>query len=796
MSISVVRFQLVWLSMLAAFIPLGGFAQTAPERVGARSEIRTIQFSGNTTFTADQLRGGLIGDPDFLIASHPLAPLRECAELLKSRLTRGYRVSGFPDVMVEVTRRERFQVRIVEGPRFMTGEIRIQGAKKVPVEVLVKRLKERFPPFDELRSEPDANRKNVYRDRTGKTIEVQPPAWEKANPAPFGNEGQIEAQIRKILSELGFLEPVFAVRIARPPAPGAGADLLVDFKNEGEPARLSEIVIRGNEKNSREELLQFLRLANGMPATATLASDTEFLLYQSGHFKTAEVKLEPFPPNRARMTIQLAENQFSPKLGPYTRAEKALLAFREWLEKVAQRREVIELNAQISPEVRSWFALSGDDAFAGRIEKFSPGDARVQYSLGFVMSSNGSGFFSPVSGTKYFVAKPRMYTFAGVSLSSSKEESTTSHIGLYGGINSRRDESDPNFRLETQWEPAPFIVLAHPTNGTLNFEAGVVELKTSNTVLRVEEATGKLLRFTGGEGAYSATVGNASAIPAFLEGFENHKNVYDAQRPHSTFFAYLIGESFEAAVAFGFLKVPSEEVSKRAGMALRKLIRAETFTELDEFLKTDEELERFYIPVDLNQAVTQDALAAILAGFVFRGANVVFPENSWPWTVAREAVFVLKGQTQYTGEQLDRLFASEMGPVGFYVTATLLNRLQPELARRFALRGMTRLQGTYFAEDCKLLFAGETALSRSAGRLARDIRLLDEVDVGAVEALFPGSGKLLRAAAAQARKEAKAEEVLTPLLEHLWENRLKARFRKAFQQLAFGEEGDQAPAKP
>ena len=90
----VVRWAETVLSALFLVATSPAFAQAEPERVGARSEIRTFQFSGNRTFGAEELRGGLIGDADFLIASHPLAPLEACVELLKQKLRRGYQVSG------------------------------------------------------------------------------------------------------------------------------------------------------------------------------------------------------------------------------------------------------------------------------------------------------------------------------------------------------------------------------------------------------------------------------------------------------------------------------------------------------------------------------------------------------------------------------------------------------------------------------------------------------------------------------------------------------------------------------
>jgi hypothetical protein len=776
-----------WALML--ILSVAALAQPEAERVGPqRSEIRTFQFSGNATFSADQLRAGLISDSDFLIAAHPLAPLRPCVELLETKLARGYRVAGFPDVQIEANAGERFQVRIAEGARFMAGDVRVRGAKKLPVQTLIKRLTNQFPLPSE--THPARTDKNVYRDRTEKTIEIQPPAWEKSKPARFGNEGHIEAQVRTILSELGFLSPAFAVRIEKAAAAGSRADLIVEFSDEGEAAVLSEIVIKGNEQNSRDELLQFLRLTNGMPATATLASDTEYLLYSCGRFKSSEARLEPIPPASARMIITLKENRFSPSLTtPYSRQEQAMLAFRKWLQDISIRRDVI--SGDIGHWSNVWIhAALGPEAVLASVEKRMQDGASYRFAA--LVSSNGAGLFSPGSRTKYFVPKPEMHTFAGVGLTSSKSEDTTSNIELFGGVKSRTSDAQPNFLLLPRWDPAPFLSLANPTNGTLAFEADALVLRTSNTVLRVEEKTGKLLALRTRDASYSAAVTNEQAISGFLSEMESYRNIYDPQRPHSTFFGYVAVEGFDAALAFGLVHCPSQEVSKRASAAVRKLIRPETFQGLDELLKKSDEKEQFGIPIDLGQEVSQNALAAILAGFVFRGANAIVPENSWPWTVAREAVFVLKGQSRYTAEQLDRLFNSrEMGPVGFFVTTALLNRVQPELAKRFALRGLTRLQSSYFEEDCKLLFTGDTALSRSVARLAKDLQLLDQADLKALDALFQGSGNLLEKAAARARADANAPavEVLSPLLEHFWDNHMKAVFRAGFQKVAFGAAG-------
>src|SRR5262249_52483886 len=77
------------------------------------------------------------------------APLRDYLEAVRRQMMVGYQHGGFPQTTVTVSldvRSGRILVGVVEGPRYTAGGIRIEGARNIPPELLVRRLAEPTPP--------------------------------------------------------------------------------------------------------------------------------------------------------------------------------------------------------------------------------------------------------------------------------------------------------------------------------------------------------------------------------------------------------------------------------------------------------------------------------------------------------------------------------------------------------------------------------------------------------------------------------------------------------------------------
>ena len=183
-------------------------------RVGEWGDPAKLVFKGLETFTAEQLRDGLLRNPDFLLASHPLARLPEYLETVQEKIQAGYQQAGFPDVKVKAELEEEKKevlVEVAEGPRYFQREVQVPGATTALADLLIRRLTKPYAeaavgaaPTDMPRSaaeetkgeetavhfrthfgftdKPSADRQL---DATGKEVQPRPALWEKGKPASF-----------------------------------------------------------------------------------------------------------------------------------------------------------------------------------------------------------------------------------------------------------------------------------------------------------------------------------------------------------------------------------------------------------------------------------------------------------------------------------------------------------------------------------------------------------------------------------------------------------------------------------
>ena len=225
----------------------------------------------------------------------------------------------------------------------------------------------------------------------------------------------------------------------------------------------------------------------------------------------------------------------------------------------------------------------------------------------------------------------------------------------------------------------------------------------------------------------------------------------------------------------------------RALVAIRKLLNPEILSPLDRFLGGNE-TNTFFVPLDeVDRAMAQNSLAAFFSGFAFEWSGELFPKYSWPWTIAREAAFVMVSQGRYTDVELDRLYDSEdTGPIGCLLIARLLATVGSPTAKSFALQGLIRLGTQDFLRDCDLFLRGGSGLARSFAGMAGTLRTLPADDVAALVAVLPeGEANLLRESAVALREkpDAPPATVLSPIIGKYWEGYLRAKVRQSLRQL-------------
>lgn len=108
-------------------------------RVGDFYNLQRFVFEGAKSFTPDALREALRDTSDFFEISHPLAPQDPYLEAIQQKLLLGYQHHGFPEARIEArhdAKAGRIVVKVVEGPRYTCGGVKVSGAQKVPAAAI------------------------------------------------------------------------------------------------------------------------------------------------------------------------------------------------------------------------------------------------------------------------------------------------------------------------------------------------------------------------------------------------------------------------------------------------------------------------------------------------------------------------------------------------------------------------------------------------------------------------------------------------------------------------------------
>jgi hypothetical protein len=114
---------------------------------------------------------------------------------------------------------------------------------------------------------------------------------------------------------MGWFEPTVNVAI-RPEADGT-ATLVVDLREEGQPAILGDIDVQGLVRNSREQVLACLGLKAGQPLNAVIEADIARKLAETHCFVTSKVEVipPPFGDGPCKLVVTVTESLSVPRLG-------------------------------------------------------------------------------------------------------------------------------------------------------------------------------------------------------------------------------------------------------------------------------------------------------------------------------------------------------------------------------------------------------------------------------------------------------------------------------------------------
>ena len=802
--------------------------QKLPAKVGEAGDPDHIAFAGLQSFTAAQIRHGLLEKPSYMIASHPQANMRVFFEALREMVESGYQAQGFPDSKVEVRYDPdglQLHVNVAEGPHFVARKIRVVGAKSSSTKQIVNWFTtpagqptsvETLHTSSVSKSSQDSNgddttvaasvgltvAKHSVLGTPGKAERPDEPMWVRGDPADFSAawSTQAVAQVESCLAEQGFFFPKAKVKLQRDNATGA-ADLVITLLSEGPPGVIGAIKVTGADRDTPADILRFLDLRKGGKITARRLVAARKKLWDCGRFWSFAITPEFGDGNavtsrRVDLLIEVGEQEGVPRLNaPLSPEQQALVRLCKWLEEFPERDEDIQVRVTVPtvPPVAVNFVLSPK---RGLLLDSYDAEGRSPVSLGFLLTPELIQMCSWASGGKLAAARNGGGSFFLHLLPERSSESNHFNLSLGAGYKNASTPK-PMLAFDVQLAPAAFLDLLTREDSGCRLEGGSLVVSNMGVTLRAEAATGRVLAIDRGTNEQAIDIRfDAKVWDRASRDFTHRSagltNLYVPDHGLSSFLGCAFTELARWKLTTTMKSDVSEAQRARALAAVGKLVNPEYLFPVDRILGEDG-TNNFHLPMDfIDRAIQQNPLAAF-SGYIFQLNAAYFPKYSWPWTVTRETVFNFMGLNQFTDVELQRLYTDEeTGPIGCLAVASLFGKPGSPLAKTFAMEGLLRMGPRDFLRDCNLLLRGESGLARSVGKTLEALRNLPEDEVAALAAVLPeAEANLLRESAAglRATPNGAPANVLAPALGKYWEESLRVKVRRALQKLTVPSEG-------
>lgn len=789
------------------------------EQVGDPGDVQKIAFDGLRLFTAAQLRSQLECDLQYQAAARPSGELARLIATLEARLLAGYQRSGCPDAKVIAQYDEQLlaiRVRVEEGQQYRAGKVEVVGPQSVDVAAIERGLTVGTPERP-WKLECDGADLVETSDDEGIT-------WKSGEPARFdvASIAAMKAAVRRALAEQGY--PRAKCEVTLVPTPGSDlATARVEIENSPVPARVDGVEIVGLKRNTREELLHFVGVAEGDALNAALLDRVHTQLKQCCRFWTyrvsgviADEKVDAtslVAPVGTILRIEVDEYTEVPPLGkPLSEVDEVLRKaglLLSGLQTSASNSNLVfeasnlqDLSAGIKA-ARCTFTADGRGSF----EILSTGDSKWNFDDAFLLTADSVETYDWKAQQKFVAPTPSKMFFKCVVKPTRGENGEYSISAVLAAVTSRSATASEQ-PCVIDMQPVALLHLAHKkTLGKRRLSIRQGELKCSDSLveLRLNAETGRLIEFRLEEPGFGkralvvarldqdAFEKTVSKLRADSQGFTN---LYDDRHQRGSAFQYAMAE---------IEKQPSVKESPMmlAWCHLARRIEANPqFTELcdrwlalkgvqpgREGVAANGHQQNFRIPStlksdddDWNGYID----SCLLAAPVF--ADRMFPRGSWPWTLARELAFsrfkdgIPDGPSEerdarMTNELL-RTWSLDFGPVSALTVMTIFSDLKlhvSPLPEMLATRGTETLSIEYFLRDVRLVTAGDHGMAVVCRAVADEFGKLPAEDQGQIIQSLPATWRVPFDRFTKRRAEQPAEPVGTAIevvLVETWQSGL------------------------
>ncbi len=821
---------------------------SAAVSVGALGDPEHLVITGAATFSPRQIKDALFYHSEFPAAADAAAPLDDYLKTLVRLIGAGYRQAGFPDVKVTANvdpKTHSVAINVKEGVRYPAGEVRVRGAKTIPVAQFVERLAKPYVSGDAIAKSWTQHKGETtvcWTNRKGDDITPSDPVWQPGKPAPFLTGPEPDSPLHRgvadALADLGYFFAKFSVDVTADAA-SKKARLVVNISDEGARCLFGDVHVEGNEANSREDILKYIAFQPAAPATRDEAVRFQEKLWRSGRFIKSEVALASpaTPDSRAALLIHVVElHGATPLSKPLSREEDALLKCRDWIADSDHWDGDLVLHCEgddgksgkgqativISPILGLFADVSYNDA---------PSPKLIEYAT--VLSPEEIGVYCRSGGRKLMTGPLGWQLLGNVGLrldDNANDSEEGKHNLIFGfGANSDRPDSQSPLKWNMVFDPVFFLDMAHRDEAKYTVRDGTLTMSAADETLRVDTASGRLLEYrwattvhpigskasgpSDRKTSQKPSEGDSKITIAFVRGEFRRRvdaihiaaaktpNGYEARRPISSLLSFLCDDD-RAWRCLGLADDP--RVRHVARLMLDKNV-CEPFDKIAlKYLAGDgiNELkggsgyfpipERAALPPGINQDYAR--YTAILTAI----AHELFRPGSWPDAACHGAWRMAIGQGELATGELKKLYESyDAGPLCFLAAGALLEGSNPSMAHQMIFRGLERLSAENFHKEYSAFLDPQYPMGQSISRMAALVRELDDGDVQSLGALLPENlATPFRQWAQELRHgPPKPDDQAVPtLLDALWRSGLRENVKTFLEvlqnySLAYGAQG-------
>jgi hypothetical protein len=595
------------------------------------------------------------------------------------------------------------------------------------------------------------------------------------------------------LADLGFPAAKFEIEHD---VDGKSAELVIHLTSEGPGPTIRNVQIVGNSANSEQAILNCAGINTGEPYSRERAAEWQYRLWQSGRFVNCKISADPSDTDKQGLTlhIEVTELKSAPLLDkPLSAKEAAFLKCRDRLAGFPARDEDLVLTMGPTPGGASatiMLSRHGTVMLVNAVNPNADGSPRLRYAL--LLTRDSIGSFSFEQRSKCLLSADlaaEAICQCGLVIEDNPEQSTRLSLNISLGI---EGSSESPAKVMFGGAPVAFLGAADSDDKT----SAIVDGK-----LRIDRENGDRIEIDAVTGALRLTTKANGQTPASCLDFQHgvyermrrqidaesatFANTFDARRPVTSAIAPLVEYDLWRSIL-------GEAALNRHGIAaVKKLLANGALQPLEEAIVGLQTEGTAILPTPIASPRTDPSdwnniVTVMLPTYMLTGSDAIFARDSWPWSLSRAYAFAFV-RPKAGGEQMVSLVSSpKSGPLCCLSTAAMVSQMGGD-AVEIAKLGRTRLTLDDFRNDYRPLLDQQGLLGRELFAIAGAVRAINADEVDALcGGLSPDVAKCFRDAAAQLRAspDEPLDKLIPQVLDHCWENGLKARIEAALDSLA------------